>query len=384
MDEIVTHKDTPTVLTEIPRYTAPAEPAARALDAPRIPPLNVALLLLTLLTTTTAGAYMNGEDISFWHPFLAIASLRSGLSFSIPLMMILFAHEMGHYLTSRYHNVDASLPYFIPAPPSLFIIGTFGAFIRMREPARTRRVMFDIGAAGPWAGVMLAIPAVIIGLYLSDVTPLDKSAGGLELGNSLLFLGLSHLVLGVDPSTVNVNLNPIAFAGWLGLFVTTLNLLPVGQLDGGHVIYALFPRRHRTISVLFVISCVLMVLVPLALGTSFWGGWLIWAVLSIFLGLGHPSTVDRDTPLNPRRALAAWATVALFIVTFSPVPLAFVQPEAPHAGTGKQSQPGNNPSRAALRPDAAATRPCQNLISFDRSRSRGKYWPKIRPTNRIR
>jgi membrane-associated protease RseP (regulator of RpoE activity) len=329
MDEIATHKDTPTVLTEIPRYTAPAERAERVLDRPRIPALNVALLLLTLLTTTTAGAYMNGEDISFLHPYLAIAALRSGLSFSIPLMLILFAHEMGHYLTSRYHSVDASLPYFIPAPPSLFIIGTFGAFIRMRAPARTRRVMFDIGAAGPWAGVMLAIPAVIIGLYLSDVTPLDKSAGGLELGNSLLFLGLSHLVLGVDPSTVNVNLNPIAFAGWLGLFVTTLNLLPVGQLDGGHVIYALFPRRHRTISVLFVISCVLMVLVPLALGMSFWGGWMLWAVLSIALGLGHPSTIDRDTPLNPRRALAAWLTVGLFIVTFSPVPLTFVQPEAP-------------------------------------------------------
>jgi membrane-associated protease RseP (regulator of RpoE activity) len=337
MDEIITHKDAPTVLTEIPRYSAPAEPAARALDAPRIPPLNVALLLLTFLTTTTAGAYMNGEYVPLLHPFLAVAALRSGLSFSIPLMLILFAHEMGHYLTSRYHNVDASLPYFIPAPPSLFIIGTFGAFIRMREPARTRRVMFDIGAAGPWAGVMLAIPAVIIGLYLSDVTPLDKSAGGLELGNSLLFLGLSHLVLGVDPSTVNVNLHPIAFAGWLGLFVTTLNLLPVGQLDGGHVIYALFPRRHRTISVLFVISCVLMVLVPLALGMNFWGGWLLWAVLSIALGLGHPSTIDRDTPLNPRRALAAWATVALFIVTFSPVPLAFVAPEAPPTTTPESS-----------------------------------------------
>ncbi|MGB8684386.1 MAG: site-2 protease family protein [Candidatus Binatus sp.] len=329
MDEIITHKDTPTVLTEIPRYSAPPEPGARALDRPRIPPLNVALLLLTFLTTTTAGAYMNGEDVSYLHPFLAIVALGSGLSFSIPLMMILLAHEMGHYLTSRYHNVDASLPYFIPAPPSLFIIGTFGAFIRMREPARTRRVMFDIGAAGPWAGVMLAIPAVIIGLYLSDVTPLDKTAGGLELGNSLLFLGLSHLVLGVDPSTVNVNLHPIAFAGWLGLFVTTLNLLPVGQLDGGHVVYALFPRRHRTISVLFVISCVLMVLVPLALGYNLWWGWLLWAVLVLALGLGHPSTIDRDTPLNPRRALAAWATVALFIVTFSPVPLAFVQPEAP-------------------------------------------------------
>jgi membrane-associated protease RseP (regulator of RpoE activity) len=329
MDEIITHRDTPTVLTEIPRYTAPAEPAARALDRPRIPTLNLVLLLLTFLTTTTAGAYMNGEEVSYLHPLLAIAALRSGLSFSIPLMMILFAHEMGHYLTSRYHNVDASLPYFIPAPPSIFIIGTFGAFIRMRQPARTRRVMFDIGAAGPWAGVLLAIPAVIIGLYLSDVTPLDKSAGGLELGNSLLFLGLSHLVLGVDPSTVNVNLSPIAFAGWIGLFVTTLNLLPVGQLDGGHVIYALFPRRHRTISVLFVISCVLMVLVPLALGYNLWWGWLLWAVLVLALGLGHPSTIDRDTPLNPRRAFAAWATVALFIVTFSPVPLSFVQPQVP-------------------------------------------------------
>jgi len=342
MNDIVTHKDTPTVLTEIPRYTTPAEPADRALDRPRIPPLNVALLLLTLLTTTTAGAYMNGDDVSLFHPFLAVAALRSGLSFSIPLMLILFAHEMGHYMTSRYHSVDASLPYFIPAPPSLFIIGTFGAFIRMRAPARTRRVMFDIGAAGPWAGVMLAIPAVIIGLYLSDVTPLDKSAGGLELGNSILFLGLSHLVLGIDPSTVNVNLNPIAFAGWLGLFVTTLNLLPVGQLDGGHVIYALFPRRHRTISVLFVISCVLMVLVPLALGHSFWWGWMLWAALSVALGLGHPSTIDRDTPLNPRRALAAWATVVLFIVTFSPVPLVFVQPEAPI------SVPSNNHSQEII------------------------------------
>jgi membrane-associated protease RseP (regulator of RpoE activity) len=337
MSEAITHKDNPTVLTEIPRYTAPAEPAVREHNRPRIPALNIALFLLTLLTTTTAGAYMNGEDISFLHPIAALGALSSGLSFSIPLMLILFAHEMGHYLTSRYHSVDTSLPYFIPAPPSLFIIGTFGAFIRMREAARTRRVMFDIGAAGPWAGVLLAIPAVIIGLYLSDVTPLDKSAGGLELGNSLLFLGLSHIVLGVDPSTVNVNLNPIAFAGWLGLFVTTLNLLPVGQLDGGHVIYALFPRHHRTISVLFVVSCVLMVLVPLALGLTFWGGWLLWAVLSIALGLGHPSTVDRNTPLNPRRALAAWATVALFIVTFSPVPLSFVQPEAPVPSTQENS-----------------------------------------------
>jgi membrane-associated protease RseP (regulator of RpoE activity) len=327
MDEIVTHKDAPTVLTDIPRYAAPAAHGELALERSRIPALSLVLFLLTMLTTTTAGAYMNGEEVSFLHPFLAVAALRSGLSFSLPLMAILLAHEMGHYLTARYHGVPTSLPYFVPAPPSLFIFGTFGAFIRMKAMPRTRRVMFDIGAAGPWAGVLVAIPAVIFGLWLSDVTPLDKSGGGLELGNSLLFLGLSHLVLGVDPTMVNVALHPIAFAGWIGLLVTSLNLLPVGQLDGGHVVYALFPRRHRTIATLFVISCILMVVVPLALGRNPWWGWLLWAVLLIAFGLGHPSTVDRDTPLDPSRAIAAWLTVVLFIVTFSPVPLSIGQPE---------------------------------------------------------
>lgn len=328
MDEIAAHKDAPTVLTDIPRYAVrPAEvelPRERA----RIPALNIALFLLTLLTTTLAGAYAMGEEVPLLHPFLAAEALRSGLSFSLPLMAILLAHEMGHYLTSRYHGVPASLPYFIPAPP-IFIFGTFGAFIRMRAMPRTRRVMFDIGAAGPWAGVIVAIPVLIVGLWLSDVTPLDKTAGGLYFGSSLLFLALTRLVLGVDPSTVNVNLHPTAFAGWAGLLVTSLNLLPVGQLDGGHVIYALFPRRHRTIATLFVVSCVLMLVVPLALGHNPWWGWLLWSVLLVALGLGHPATVDRDTPLNPRRAVAAWLTVLLFIVTFTPVPLAFEPPEQP-------------------------------------------------------
>src|SRR5271156_792572 len=257
---------------------------------------------------------MNGEEVSLWHPILAIVSLSSGLSFSIPLMIILFAHEMGHYLTSRYHSVDASLPYFIPAPPSLFIIGTFGAFIRMREPARTRRVMFDIGAAGPWAGVLLAIPAVIIGLYLSDVTPLDKSSGGLELGNSLLFLGLSHLVLGVDPSTVNVNLSPIAFAGWLGLFVTALNLLPVGQLDGGHITRAMFGSRvGQMISSLAMWSLLLLALFV-------WPGLMLW-VLIIFLVAGRGSPPLNDvTPLDTRRMVLGYIAILILILILAPMP----------------------------------------------------------------
>jgi membrane-associated protease RseP (regulator of RpoE activity) len=337
MDESIAHKSAPGVLTEIPRYSPepPPIPAAPALERAVFPPLNIALFLITLLTTTMAGAYMAGADLSISHPLASIAGLGAGLSFSLPLMAILLAHEMGHFFTSRRHGVETSAPYFIPAPfPSIFIIGTFGAFIRMRSLPRTRNAMFDIGAAGPWAGILVAVPCVLIGLHFSQIGPLGQSAGGFELGNSLLFFGLARWMLGVNPDLVNVSLNPIAFAGWLGLLVTTLNLLPVGQLDGGHVIYTLFPKHHRTISKLFVFSCALMVVVPLALGYDFWLGWLLWGFIAVALGLGHPSTADRDTPLDSGRRFAAWMTVALFIVTFSPVPVSISssppqQPEQP-------------------------------------------------------
>jgi len=326
------------VLTEFPRYSPPPAATTELVSARTIPPLNIALFLLTLLTTTMAGAYMAGGE----RPLTTISGLAQGLSFSLPLMAILLFHELGHYLTARRNQVDSSLPYFIPAPyPSVFIIGTFGAFIRMKSPPRSRRVMFDVGAAGPWAGTLLAIPAVIIGLKLSEIAPLDKGAGGLELGNSILFWTLSRWVLGLDPNSVTVNLHPIAFAGWIGLFVTALNLLPVGQLDGGHVVYALFGRRHRTISRLFMISCLLMVVVPYIMGWSFWTGWLLWFVLLLFLGVGHPSTVDAETPLEKPRRLAAWMTIALFIVTFIPVPLSFSPPPAaaPKEGTYEVTHP---------------------------------------------
>lgn len=337
MDEVTARDER--VLTEIPRISpAPVyEPEIVEPLHPRsygFTPLHLTLFALTLLTTTMAGADMAGAFVSLAHPFATFGNLAAGLSFSLPLMAILGAHEMGHYTVARHNHVDVSAPYFIPAPfPSFFFIGTFGAFIRMRAPARTRRVMFDIGAAGPWAGVIIAIPAVIIGLKLSEVGPLSTGGGGLQLGNSILFYGLSYAVLGVDPNSVNINLHPIAFAGWIGLLVTTLNLLPVGQLDGGHVVYALFGRWHRTISRLFIIACVLMVVVPLALGATYWGGWLFWVLILLFLGLGHPATVDADTPLEPRRRAMAWATVALFIVTFSPVPAWYAAP------TANQQQP---------------------------------------------
>lgn len=331
MDDSFAGDDASRVLTEIPRvsptvtYEPEIEPIRRR--GSNVTTLNVVLFLATLLTTTMAGADMADSFFLLSHPIATFANLYAGLSFSIPLMAILLAHEMGHYIVAQRNNVDTSAPYFIPAPfPSIFFVGTFGAFIRLREPPRSRRLMFDIGAAGPWAGAVLAVLAVIVGLKFSHVSPLESGGGGLQLGNSILFWGLSYAVLGVDPNTVNVNLDPIAFAGWIGLLVTTLNLLPVGQLDGGHVTYALFGRWHRTIARLFIVTCLLLVIVPLVLGLTYWGGWGFWVFLLFFLGLGHPAAIDAETPLDPGRRLMAWATIVLFIVTFSPVPAWWAEP----------------------------------------------------------
>jgi membrane-associated protease RseP (regulator of RpoE activity) len=345
MNDSGTFRETSPILTELPRFEGPIETGAAWRSAPQpwnIPRLNLVLFLLTLLSTTMAGADTAGAPVTLRAPLQSLLDLPAGLPFSIPLMSILLAHEMGHYLTSRRYGVDATLPYFIPAPfPSIFFVGTFGAFIRIKSPVRTRRAMFDIGAAGPWAGFAVAILAIVIGLKLSTVRPLDNSSGGIELGNSMLFWAVSRVVLGVDPNTVNVDLSPIAFAGWIGLLVTTINLLPVGQLDGGHTIYALFGGRwHRIISRLTWLGTALMVVVPYALGFDFWAGWLVWFGLVFVLGLGHPSTADADTPLSGPRRWMAWATVALFIVTFPPVPVSLVPPSA----SQQQQQQPQEPS----------------------------------------
>jgi membrane-associated protease RseP (regulator of RpoE activity) len=337
MDDLSVHSDGSPVLTDLPRFEHQLETAHADQHLPRapisLPWRNVALFLLTLLTTTMAGADSAGAPVVLWEP-ASLSNLIAGLSFSIPLMSILFAHEMGHFLTARRYGVDSSLPYFIPAPlPSIFFIGTFGAFIRMRRPPRTRREMFDIGAAGPWAGFVVAVIATAIGLTRSEVTPLDTSQGGMFLGNSMLFWGVSRVVLGVDPNSVNVNVHPIALAGWFGLLVTAINLLPVGQLDGGHVVYSLLGGRwHRIISKAAWIGCGLMAVIPYLLHLTFWAGWLLWFVLLVSLGLGHPATSDTDMPLRGSRKIAAWATIVLFVVTFIPVPLSLVQPSAAPPG----------------------------------------------------
>jgi len=269
-------------------------------------PIHVLLFLATLVTTTLAGTFQSGAN-PFDHPWL----MTRGLPFSLTLMSILLVHEMGHYVVSRWHGVEATPPFFIPGPPIL--IGTFGAFIRMRTPA-SRVALFDVGAAGPWAGFVVAVPAVLYGLAHSTVRPLvAASSGGIELGDSLVFGFLAHLVLGVSPKDVMITLHPVALAGWFGLFVTFLNLLPVGQLDGGHVVYALLGRAHRWVARVGVA-------VILVLATFGWRGWILWAVMVSVLGLDHPPTLD-DRPLDLRRRVAAWLTIGLFIATFMAVPI---------------------------------------------------------------
>ncbi|HEY2986098.1 MAG TPA: site-2 protease family protein [Candidatus Binatia bacterium] len=274
--------------------------------------LHVVLFLATLLTTTAAGALQSGAD------FLSDPrQIVSGLPFAVTLMSILLVHEMGHYLTSRYYGVHATLPYFIPGPT---ILGTFGAFIRMQSTLPDRRSVFDIGAAGPLAGLALAVPAAAVGLRLSTIIPNAAEASGLSLGSSLLFSFLSKITFGTLPEGADIALHPIATAGWVGLFVTAMNLLPASQLDGGHVAYALFGKKHIWVSRLTAVTL-------LVLGATRWYGWFVWGLLFLFFGLGHPPALDADTPLDAKRKFVGWFLLATLAVTFMPVPFSVQEPD---------------------------------------------------------
>jgi len=319
--------------------------------------LNILLFLATALTTMIAGAFHQGVD-----PFASFANLLQGLPFSASLLGILLAHEMGHYLTSRHYRVPASLPYFIPVPT---FIGTMGAIIRMRAMIGNRRVLFDIGIAGPLAGMVVALPVTFVGLYLSRIVPLGPETGGITLGDSLLFKFLIDAVFGNIPDWQTVELHPVAFAGWLGFFVTSLNLIPIGQLDGGHVTYGVFGLRHRILSRLVFLGLLVWGLhaafllfeplqwlwaiaffwVALRMAFSRQQGyllrgftllllaagitrgyvpdtmlWVFWATLMSFLRIDHPPTYDLRVPLDRRRKILGLIALALFVLTFIPKP----------------------------------------------------------------
>jgi membrane-associated protease RseP (regulator of RpoE activity) len=278
--------------------------------------LPIILFLLTVFTTLWAGAYQayKGPVRGPLNVLLSAPEiLWQGVPFAGALLVILTTHELGHYLLSKIHRVPASLPLFIPGPPHF--IGTFGAIIRMRGPILSRRALFDIGVAGPLAGFVVAVVALIVGLNLSTVV--DRTATfGLQLGEPLLLQFVSWLVIGPLPPEADVVLHPIGFAAWFGLFVTSLNLLPIGQLDGGHVAYALWGRRQRTMAFAFLP-------ILLILGFVGWPGWFLWAFMAGLWGLGHPPVMDPQVPLGRSRTIVGWIAFAVFVVTFAPVPFSF-------------------------------------------------------------
>lgn len=282
------------------------------LERPVRPWVNWLLFALTVVTTTWAGAAHEGIGL-----LREPDRFTAGLPYSLGLLAILGIHELGHYFTARRHGISVTPPYFIPVPLAL---GTFGAFIQMRSPVENRRALFDVAVAGPLAGLAVAIPALLIGLPSSTVAPGDDPAsggvlGGTSVGSSLLFALLAKLSLGPELEYGHVlKLSPLAFAGWLGLLVTALNLLPIGQLDGGHIAHAMFGRRvGRTISSIAMWSLVLLAIFV-------WPGLTMWAIFVFFLAGTTVPPLNDLTPLTARQQWLGYATFGILALILAPLP----------------------------------------------------------------
>jgi Zn-dependent protease len=296
--------------------------------------LHALLFVVTFATVFAGGAMLGAGPISLDSSsggFGLLDSVRGlsgnlvpGFSFALGLMGILLVHELGHYALAKRYHVDSSPPYFLPAPWQLNFIGTFGAFIRLRSPIVDRRQLIDIGAAGPWTGFVLSVVILVIGLLNS--TELAAVSGPtlqfVDVGSQRIFFGDSILMNVARTWLVGegtVLLHPIALAGWVGLLVTMLNLLPLGQLDGGHVLYALIGRHQAMAGRLTLVGM-------FVLGRWVWGWWLVWAALVLILGRGriaHPSVLDPHRPIPSNRIVLGLLTAALFIVTFTPAPFSW-------------------------------------------------------------
>jgi membrane-associated protease RseP (regulator of RpoE activity) len=282
--------------------------------------LHVTLFALTIATTTLAGV---GHYVSFISDFRdtaltlppLIPLMARGLWYAGTILAILGCHELGHYFACRYYDVDASLPYFLPIP--FVLTGTLGAFIRIREPIPSKRMLFDIGIAGPLAGFVVAVPALFIGMAMSHVVRLPTQFVGYELGEPLLFKFAEWSVWGSVPDGYSVNMHPVAFAAWFGLLATALNLFPIGQLDGGHISYSVLGDRSTWVTrVMIVIALIL---------TYFSMSWLVWTLLMIGMlwafGARHPRTFDERIPLDRTRFVLALVALLIFIVCFTPMPI---------------------------------------------------------------
>ena len=308
----------------------PLRPVVVTPPRPRVR-LALVLLALTTFSTTTLGGVlylsMRTDETTALFPVLVPETitevwsdpslLRLGLMFSLPLLLILLSHEMGHYLACRRYRVPATLPYFLPAPG---LIGTFGAFIRIRGTLRDRNQLFDVGIAGPIAGFVALLPFLVIGMAQSqpgvvlEATSLETADAQLyRPGASLALLAMTHWFHG-GTDFATLDLHPFAVAAWVGMLVTALNLIPMSQLDGGHVLYAVSPRWHRRLAPLIWLTL-------LILGFTFWYGWLVWSFIVVLMGLRHPPLLAPATRLSRGRRHLAWVGLALLVLCFVPVPL---------------------------------------------------------------
>jgi membrane-associated protease RseP (regulator of RpoE activity) len=285
--------------------------------------LHVLLLLLTIGFTTIVGFYSYLAFISDYLPLRSLPLpvpllLIRGLWYSATALAILGCHELGHYFACRYYDVDASLPFFLPFPPLAPIsFGTLGAFIRIREPIPTKRMLFDIGIAGPIAGFLVAVPALFFGISMSHVVRVPPNFVGAELGEPLLFQLASKLLWGTIPDGFSLNPHPMAFAAWFGLLVTALNLFPVGQLDGGHISYAVLGRKSTYVTLLTMAACIVLAFFSSSL--IMWTGLLV--VMLFLFGPRHPKVVDEHVPLDRTRVILAVFALAMFVLCFTPAPL---------------------------------------------------------------
>ena len=306
-----------------PPVMIPAAPADRRRREPWA--RYIILFVLTVVSTTQAGGmhYVNFTyAFSQLFPRIPVMSLLiHGLWYSLSILAILGCHELGHYYACRYYRVDASRPYFLPIP--LPLTGTLGAFIRIRAPIPGKRALFDIGIAGPIAGFLVALPVLLAGMHMSTVVkvPQDFRGDVFELGEPLLFKAAEWLTFGNIPDGYTVNMHPMAFAAWFGMLATALNLFPIGQLDGGHISYAVLGRRSTAVT---------MVMVPCLIGLSFLSmSWIVWTVVTVGMllvfGPRHPRVFDEDTPLDTSRMWLAAFALLMFILCFTPAP---IQPAA--------------------------------------------------------
>lgn len=266
-----------------------------------------------------------GPSFRSWVLFFVLLSatlfttyLAGGILYAGSLFLILGAHEFGHYFAGVKNGVKTTLPLFIPAPPGLFLFGTLGAMIVIKDPIPDRRALMEIGAAGPIAGFVVAVPTLVIGLFLSDVVA-PTGGGGLAFGSSIIMIALSKIILGVTPLSAdfNIHLHPVAFAGWVGLFVTAINLFPIGQLDGGHVIYALFGKKSHILAKSFFVFLLILI--------YFWPSWGIWAILLLVLTrFKSAPLINDEVPLLKSHKRVGFAAIIIFVLTFVPVPIELI------------------------------------------------------------